>query len=256
MVFQGVLFTDLDGTLLDFETYRPSPEAISILQQLGRRRIAVVPVSSKTSAEVAPLMDELGLVGPSVTEGGAIISSSNGRETVNGLARGDLVPLLSMLRCKGWPVRGMSEMTAGEVGERTGLAPEAAERAMTRRASEPFVFESEITEADTDAFVAEVALMGADVVRGGRFFHLLGPGIDKRMGVRAVLAEIELADHLRTAAVGDAWNDLPMLDEVRIGYLLGDAVDPELVPPGVVMIKTVGPAGFSEVASRLIGLWE
>jgi predicted mannosyl-3-phosphoglycerate phosphatase (HAD superfamily) len=42
----GIVFTDLDGTLLDFRTYHPSPPAVALLRALAKLRILVIPVSS------------------------------------------------------------------------------------------------------------------------------------------------------------------------------------------------------------------
>ena len=55
--------------------------------------------------------------------------------------------------------------------------------------------------------------------------------------------------------MGDAWNDLPMLDEVEIGFLLGSAVAPDLVPSGVERIDREGPDGFSVAARQLLSIW-
>ena len=89
----GVVFTDLDGTLLDFHTYLPSPAAVALLRELDEMWIQVIPVSSKTSAEIRPLMAELGLAGPAVAEGGPVIVLEDGSESVTGPFREDLEDL-------------------------------------------------------------------------------------------------------------------------------------------------------------------
>lgn len=245
----AILFTDLDGTLLDFETYRPSPRATDAIRQLHARGVAVIPVSSKTAAEVLPLRRELGLTGPAVTEGGGVIVDASGRQRPLGLTRRELTAALDRLRHAGFPVRGMSEMAAAEVAARTGLTTDAAERAMSRRASEPFIIEDRGETATTAELDAVAARHGASVVRGGRFWHLLGRGVDKAVGVREVLRL--LGANGPTAAVGDAWNDLPMLAEVDHGFLLGDEVADAEVPAGVLRIGVRGPEGFARVVERL-----
>jgi hypothetical protein len=52
--------------------------------------------------------------------------------------------------------------------------------------------------------------------------------------------------------VGDALNDLPTLDAVGIGFLLGNAVDTGDVPECVVRINSSGPRGFSAAAARVL----
>ncbi len=254
---RAVLFTDLDGTLLDFETYRPSRRAMEAVRRLLRCGVSIVPVSSKTAAEVRPLMAEMELEGPAVTEGGGVILDGGGRERAVGTRRFELIAVLEHLRRAGYQVRGMSEMNPVEVCARTGLELESARRAMVRQASEPFVCGGggeSLNAADLAHRLALVAAEhGASVVRGGRFWHLMGVGIDKGIGLREVLES--LGETAATAAVGDAWNDLPMLAAVDRGFLLGDAVADADLPPGVTRIGGRGPAGFTAVAELLARDW-
>ncbi len=69
------------------------------------------------------------------------------------------------------------------------------------------------------------------------------------------MALISTVDGVKTAAIGDAWNDLPMLEEVELGFLLGDAVEPEAVPPGVTRLKRTGPQGFVDAVGRILDTW-
>ena len=65
-----VLFTDLDGTLLDHDTYSWAP-ALPALNELKLRGAAVVLCTSKTRAELMRLRTELRLNDPFITENGA-----------------------------------------------------------------------------------------------------------------------------------------------------------------------------------------
>src|SRR5574337_416665 len=67
-----VVFTDLDGTLLDHETYRWDA-AQSTLDALRCFRVPMVIVTSKTRAEVQPILTQLGRREPMVVENGAAI---------------------------------------------------------------------------------------------------------------------------------------------------------------------------------------
>jgi predicted mannosyl-3-phosphoglycerate phosphatase (HAD superfamily) len=49
------LFTDLDGTLLDFDSYRPSQTAQNLVDGMAQDGILTVPVTSKTAAEVVEI---------------------------------------------------------------------------------------------------------------------------------------------------------------------------------------------------------
>jgi mannosyl-3-phosphoglycerate phosphatase len=251
---RALLFTDLDGTLLDFQTYRPSDEAVNVLRALSGLEVLVVPVSSKTSAEVRPLMADLELGGCAVTEGGAVLETPS-KSRIVGLERNRLQSRLGRLRDEGWPVRGMGEMTVDEVVDLTGLSPGGAEGAMTRMASEPFVTTRELTREEAQRLARSAAALGAALTRGGRFWHLMGAGVDKAAGVQQLREELEIGSEIVSAAVGDAWNDLPMLEAVDHGFLLGDAVPMELVPEGVTRLDDLGPTGFVRAVEQVLERW-
>ena len=72
-----VVFTDLDGTLLDHHSYSWAA-AEEALKELERRRVPLVLVTSKTRAEVEALQRKLGSVQPFVTENGGGIFIPHG----------------------------------------------------------------------------------------------------------------------------------------------------------------------------------
>ena len=67
-----IIYTDLDGSLLDHYTYEATP-AKSLLRQLDNLGTPVIPCTSKTVAEVIPLCRSLNLFGPFIAENGALI---------------------------------------------------------------------------------------------------------------------------------------------------------------------------------------
>ena len=65
-----LVFTDLDGSLLDHHDYGYR-DALPQLRQLESLGIPVIPASSKTRAEIERLRDELGNTHPFIVENGA-----------------------------------------------------------------------------------------------------------------------------------------------------------------------------------------
>ena len=61
----AIIFTDLDGTLMDHHTYSLAA-ALPTVQALSDRGIPVIPCTSKTRAETAKIMASLGLSGPMI----------------------------------------------------------------------------------------------------------------------------------------------------------------------------------------------
>ena len=62
-----LVFTDLDGTLLDHHTYR-FDEAAEMLEYLKARDIPLIIVTSKTRPEVLKLQQKLGIRAPFIVE--------------------------------------------------------------------------------------------------------------------------------------------------------------------------------------------
>ncbi len=260
---RAMVFTDLDGTLLDHHTYRWDP-AVPALEALRSRGIPVVLCSSKTRAEMTEIQQALGLVGPMVVEnGGAVVSTGAGElearfpERVDGLpARvfgrpyGELRAALERLRQEvPGTLRGFGDMDDREVARRTGLPPEKARLARRREYDEPFVWEPEPGPAEVEAARRALARWGVRLTRGGRFWHLTG-GNDKGRAVRwLVAAALEAwGEPPRTLGLGDSENDVPMLLAVDRGVLVarpgGGHLSPR--PGGVRTVPGVGPGGWRE----------
>ena len=67
-----IIYTDLDGSLLDHQSYSFAPAA-NFLERLGNLTIPVIPVTSKTRNEVLSLRKSLNSRHPFVVENGAAI---------------------------------------------------------------------------------------------------------------------------------------------------------------------------------------
>jgi mannosyl-3-phosphoglycerate phosphatase len=253
--------TDLDGCLLDAHDYswEPAREALAALRAAGA---GLVLASSKTRAEMEALSEELGAV-LSVTallveNGGAVLRPGHD-PIVLGVARERLVAALDgMARAVGARVRAFHALTAADVAALTGLAPDAAERALRREYDEPFVLEdADAAGATAAALAAAAAERGLALTRGGRFFHLAGPH-DKGRALR-VLLERERAEGrpATTLALGDAPNDLALLraaDRAVVVPRDDGHVDAELAAalPDAERAPRPGPRGWSEAVLTVL----
>ncbi len=267
-----LVVTDLDGTLLDEDTYDLAP-ARPGLDALRERRLSLVLCSSKTRAEMEPLARELGLDAPLIVEnGGAIVLRARmlpflppgGRRDGDrlvvplGTARSALVAALDEVAEEaGVAVRSFAVMTPGEVAERTGLGREAAARALKREWDEPFVVDPEGGDGTTARLEEAARRRGLRVTRGGRFHHLTGTS-DKGLAVRMVLQLLPHDSHGRTVGLGDAANDLPMLEAVDRPILMPRrdcTVDAALAAalPGAERAPEPGPAGWSAAILGILG---
>jgi mannosyl-3-phosphoglycerate phosphatase len=247
----AVFLTDLDGTLLDPDSYSTSHEAIEVIEQLADQGIVTIPVTSKTASEVEAISSDLGLPSTAVVEGGAVLLESDGSTRVFGRSARELRDILRALKEEGWELRGLSEMTVAEVRRLTGLDEESARRALQRLGSEPFLVQLQ-SEEELSFLTRRITEHGARMVRGGRFFHLLDRSIGKRFALGWLHDLFPNLVGTPSGAVGDAWNDLGMLSVVDRGFLLGSAVHDDHIPEGVIRVAEVGPEGFVFAAERFI----
>jgi mannosyl-3-phosphoglycerate phosphatase len=245
----ALVATDLDGTLLDAETYGFEP-ARPALEALRRASVPLVLCSSKTRAEMVPLAAAIGAGGPLVVENGGAVVEADGGVLVLGVERERLLAALPAVASEaGVRVRSFGGMSKGEVSARTGLPENLVELALRREYDEPFVVEGPpLCDREVFARLERAALgRGLRVTRGGRFHHLSGPA-DKGRALRAILDRSPARGDV--VALGDAPNDLPLLLAATRPIVMPRAdgtLEPELASclPGAERAPGPGPAGWS-----------
>lgn len=260
---QPVIFTDLDGTLLDHETYSFGP-ALPALNLIKEKCIPLVICSSKTLREIEWYRENLGNSHPFISEnGGGIFIPSGYFDTLGqflGLAETledgyvmirlgapyrKLRRALRELRNEGFGITGFGDMTTAEVAAVTGLPGEQAAMARERDFDEPFLLNGDDTV--TVKLQEAIRLKGFNLTQG-RFFHILG-GSDKGKAV-AILADLYRRKYgeITTCALGDSLNDLPMLEQVDYPVLVkkhDGRHDPRIKAPRLVKAEGIGSEGWN-----------
>lgn len=264
MSVELVVFSDLDGTLLDRETYS-FESARPALRELSKRRVPLVLCSGKTRAEMEPLAVEIGIQEPFVVEnGGAIVVPDRGqgggaRVFPLGIPRAQLMAALpGLAREAGVELRPFSQLDLDEVSALTGLTREQAARAQERSFDEPFLVAGPGGEARDPALDARLDAaarrLGLRVVHGGRLHHLSGPS-DKGAAVRALL-RLPPYEQASSLALGDAASDLPMLAAVTRAILVPgpNGLDPALAAalPTAERAPAPGPRGWNAAVMTIL----
>lgn len=259
-----VVFTDLDESLLDRETYS-FEAARPALEELRSRGVPVVFCTSKTAPETLYFQERAGIEGPFVVEGGGGVYVPRGyfeRLPAGAEERGSsfLLPLAArheeVLRGLGRlkeysanSIRAFDDMTVEEVANETGLPAELARRAKEREFDEPFKFVRR--EGEFAPHLPRVAAeVGLRVTKGGRYYHLHGE-TDKGRAVQllASLFKKKLGP-VRTIGVGDSEMDLPLLAavDVPLAVLRHDGRHDAALSAGVRRLRKIperGPAGWN-----------
>lgn len=267
-----VIFTDLDGTLLDAQTYsfEAARPALAMIARLG---IPLICTSSKTRAEIEVLRRELDNQHPFISENGGGIFippryfpradyASTRTATIGsydalllGRPYAEIRSRFAELRnAHHARVRGFGDMNAAEVAALTGLGEAEAVRARQRDFEEPFVFDG---PPDPD-FLHAIEAHNLHWTQG-RIFHILGDH-DKGRAVRLLLERYRATyGEVASIGLGDGYNDLPMLATVDHAVLVrhpdgspNDGFDPRIDLPGLLKTELPGPAGWNAAVLQLL----
>jgi mannosyl-3-phosphoglycerate phosphatase len=244
-----IIFTDLDGTLLDHNTYS-FEAALPMLDFLKRQKIPLVVVTSKTKEEVVRIQALLGLKGPFIVENGAgiFIPSKEGYEMIPMGFEYAYIRSCFVKYARSVPILGFSDMSDEEVAKYTGLSIDNASDAKKRNFTEPFILED---ESRLDALRKMAHADKLDIVQGGRFYHLITRGQDKANAIRFLIDHYERksGEPFKTIALGDSANDLSMLQSVDTPVLIphSDGTFMECTIEGLIKAPFPGPKGWNSV---------
>jgi mannosyl-3-phosphoglycerate phosphatase len=265
-----IIFTDLDGTLLDYSTYS-FEKALPALQLVRERDIPLIICSSKTAKEVILYREQLENEHPFISEnGGGIFIPKNhfsyalrvtGYELVDegdylvirlGAAYAELRKTLEELRKEGFSVRGFGDMSVQEIADTAHLDRAEAELAKERDFDEPFTFEG--TEEETRRLFEAITARGFHYTKG-EFFHLLGD-TDKGRAV-SVLMNLYAKEfgEVTTVALGDSPNDIPMLELVDCPIIVQRPNETYAISrniPSLRRIDGIGAAGWNKAIFELL----
>jgi len=258
---QTLIFTDLDGTLLDDQTYDFSP-AIPALKIIHSRKIPLILVSSKTRAEIEFFRELLSLESPFISENGGGIYFPTSFSLPKEYSCEKVVGFKALFM--GRPIkevlersrklkedfnfRGFSEMPAQEIASLTGLTLEDALLASKREFDEPIMLQDSLD--DKEIFCKKAAQYGLDCVYGGRFIHLFLGG-NKGRAVETVLDIYrQLRGPIFSIALGDSPNDISMLKVVDKPVLMqgrdGTHIS-DLAHPDLITLEGNGPEAWNRV---------
>ena len=251
-----MVFTDLDGTLLDAKTFS-FEAARSALAKLIAAKIPLIPVTSKTFAEVRPLADVLGIDGPIVIESGGGIARRVGSSWRMEACGADATSLRAAVprieQQANARLRLYSAMRLDEAAVASGLTGIDLRRSMQRHFDEPFLLESG-SLADVENAASS---MGLRVRSGGRFHHLCG-AVGKGAAARRVRDEITaaLGQQPIVVALGDAPMDAEFLSIAEIPIIIprpDGTPDPVLMEtlPDARVAPAAGPRGWANAIDEI-----
>jgi len=262
-----VIFTDLDGTLLDRNTYsfESAEPSLDLIRQKG---IPLILSSSKTRAEIELYRKKFENNHPFISEnGGAVFVPKDyfsfrfpyDRESdwyfdlELGTFYLQIIEVLESVKKEtGIPIRGFSDLTVKEVASLCGLSLKEAEFAKKREYDEPFIIEG--GEEEVEVVKTKIEEKGMNYVWGGKFHHILGHN-DKGKATE-ILKELYENQFfsISTVGIGDSLNDLPMLLAVDHPIFLREkeGSPPEIPFKNMIFIEGTGPKAWNEAILRVV----
>ncbi len=254
-----IVVTDLDGTLLDHETYEYDLAAPAI-QYLKQLNIPLVFNSSKTAAEIICLNKEMDNVHPFIVENGAGIylpssAAENNHEIISlGKKRVEILSILKSLREKlDLSYIGFNDMSEEELMGQTGLTQDQARKAQQRDFTEPLKWSGD--DRQWALFCTEIERAGLTAVRGGRFTSISGK-VSKGQAMqwlRNYYAE-QLKAKPILIALGDSDNDREMLQNADYPVLVRSDAHalPQINAHNLIVTNEPGPQGWNDSIINLL----
>lgn len=244
------VFTSLDGTLLDCQTFDAGP-ARDVVRELHAAGVPIVPVTVMTLDEVEPLARDLGFVHPMIIEAGSAVARLDGGEWVvepfGPPADAVLEAVRAIEEISGAQLAVYSvqpEQIASLVSGRTG---EMLRASVNRVYSEPFLIESGSMAAVEKA----ARTLGFVLRKGGRFLYLCREDAEIE-AFRAVREELQCE---LVIGVGGATIDAAFLERSDVPIIIprsdgrADAELMRLVPRAIVA-SAAGCAGWATCVSE------
>ncbi len=265
-----LIFTDMDGTLLDHYSYSHQPAAatLALLKSLD---IPVIANTSKTFSELLALRESMGNTDPFIAENGAAVylpksqwpeSTEHDSELDDYRVKEFCPPrahwqVLIQSVATEFPGEFCTFMDGGieAIMEWTGLDEKSARLAADRRYGEPVRWLG--TPGRAKEFTDRLHQLGAQVLKGGRFLHVAGKS-DKGLAMQWLA---RLYGNPPTMAAGDGPNDIAMLDSADFALVVKSAANPapkllisksRLDSGNLIYSEACGPEGWVEGVTAIL----
>lgn len=265
-----IIFSDLDGSLLDHNTYC-FKEAHQALRRIKELSIPLIICSSKTRSEIEFYQNHMDIEYPFITENGGAIyipkvdhkltykaDSEDAKYAIIqlGVKRSELREVFFTVK-KALKVNmtALSEMSVRDIMDLTSLPENEAELAMRRNFSEPFII-SDNDLMNEDSILSEFINRGYAVVKGGRFYHLMG-NTDKGTAVKKLtrIYETAFGEDIYSLGLGDSENDISMLETVDCPVLIrradGSWLDTQETK-NYIRTRGIGPEGWNDAVLNFL----
>lgn len=247
-----VIFTDLDGTFLDHNTYSYDATK-TCLEYIKSRSIPLIFVTSKTRAEVEELIKEIDYdIHFSVENGAAVFFCSNYKkyDKVFGRPIDEIINFYNKIKER-FEVVNVYEIDEKELSKIVNLPIDKIKYLKMREYSLPFLTKNIQIFNDLEKLALK---NGFKILKGGRFYHLVGGKQDKGVAVKYMKGILD--GKSKTIGLGDSANDYDLLKNVDIPIIIkkyNNSYDEKLCTiNNAIKAKQIGPLGWCEALRKIL----
>jgi len=274
-----MFYSDVDGTMIDHETYS-FKEAKQSLEEIINLDTPLVLVTSKTRREVDALKnqlkeDNLEFNHPFIFENGSAICIPKGyfnfdlKEIISDypveeednnyiikISKANYQNMITILKEIEKDIKakiiGFNDLSPEELSKECGLSVEQSKLAKKREFDEPFRIEPDNPELYKKAEEI-IKQKGLNYTKGGRYAHIMGKH-DKGLSVE-ILNKLynRQFGKIKSIGIGDSKNDLEFLEFCDKGYLVNNPkkpLDASVESTKIHRVNKIGPVGFNEVVMK------
>ena len=253
-IYKILIFTDLDGSLLDRDTFK-FDEIKDYIRQLISKGIFIIPNTSKTEKEILEFNSDLGSSLPFISENG---SSINGLNLLNKDLPQELILsrekeiLLEIFKKTVSPnlqnkCKWLSEMDTRNQSLILGLEHKKLKMALDRKFTLPFIFNGNKNQKKELSKI--IKNKGLFLQEGGRVIHLTDR-VNKAKALKVFVRFYKKNNkNVKTIAVGDNYNDLDMLKTSDFPCLVfNDKFTLDEIPiNNLIITNKPSPEGWADV---------
>ncbi len=230
------IFSDIDGTLLD-SAHQVTTRTRAAIEAVQRAGVPFVIVTARGISGTYPLLEQQGITCTVVTySGGVILDEARNVIHHHGLTRAQAQKVVDFAEAERlpmtWSAYSFEDWVAPDAGDPRLIAEERIVMAEAREGTIASIERDEVqkilclcTQGETAAVerrLKERFPEFAIAVSSETLIEVMPAGSSKAGAVRT-LCELWDLDPADAIAFGDNYNDLPMLEAVGRGYLMGNA---------------------------------
>ena len=262
----GIVFTDVDGTLVDAD-HHPIASTAPVMAEVAAR-VPVCLVSARSPEGLYPIQEALGFTGPIACFSGALVLDADGSEIFSGAFSADVAR-----DAKDLIGRELPQLAVGTYGHHEWIVDDRSNPLVARE--EYFVQASARECGDIEATFGETGvhkllvmgepepIMAAEALLSERYPRLsvvrsnanlcevMVRGVSKSQAVRLICEHMGV-DAAAAVAFGDAPNDLDMMGAVERSFAMANAEDAVKEAASAVLPWSNVEAGVARALERLV----